>query len=392
LERDFVLQRTFGKLSDCDDYGIFYTSISHENEPKNTVTSPIRGSLVSGIMLRKVEGIKKHLNFCYLYAIDDTRLYSPIMRFANWELQQRLKLHNYLPFRDYVTEDSLTKGVKIFKLLDSRYYISEQNYERYNQEYEMLKDTQVWFDNRDGLTGYKDTYVDYGRSHYFFLDGSDENAKKVERFCYITKADTDLEARTQFFINECHFSSALAERANREVISYKNTVVCRVKFELLRNWLISKGFGERATIYAMKGLLATTQRPLHSIKRAAMDTYTSLRPGKHIYFPTFQINWSVEDTAQYDSKKIYLRVTFINYIPTSEVWQGMYRLPIDNERKVKATFVLDITSNEDLGNLKVQEEGPYGSILSNEQRLCCIGVFNATTNTRLNYKDTTPTW
>jgi len=277
-------------------------------------------------------------------------------------------------------------------LLDPRYFLLQQNYQQYNQEYENLKDIQVWNENRD-LSAFKDIYVDYGRSHYFFLDGSEENAKKVERFCYINvKEDKDLEARLQFFADECHFNSKLVDRANKELFSYRNTVVCRVKFELLRNWLISKGFGDSATIYAIKGMLATTQKPLHSIKRAAMDTYTSLRLGKNIFFSTFQINWTVVDTAQYDSKKIFLSVTFINYIPTSEVWQGMYRLPIDNDFKVKATFVIDLTSTDDMGSITIQEEGTYGTTLSTEQRITCIGIFNATTKTKLNYRDTTPTW
>jgi len=70
----------------------------------------------------------------------------------------------------------------------------------------------------------------------------------------------------------------------------------------------------------------------------------------------------------------------------------MYRLPIDNDFKVKATFVIDLTSTDDMGSITIQEEGTYGTTLSTEQRITCIGIFNATTKTKLNYRDTTPTW
>jgi len=248
----------------------------------------------------------------------------------------------------------------------------------------LIKESRFW--PRDSSSKeLRQIGVDYGRSHYLFLDNKSEIAQSVHKYCYRREGKITNEERKEFF-QKLGITDPSAPDLCDQVTPTRGCIITRVKFELIKNWFEENGFQEKSEGLALRSLFLSTQHPLRFIKYKIFDSLKIKFPQENIVFSLFQSSICLLN------QKPFLQVTFINYLPNTGSWQVMYPLPKNNTKNISAVFRLNLEDLTDCGSVFYPDIQKQNDQLSDEERKNFFGVYISENQTLLRYCDTTPTW
>lgn len=208
--------------------------------------------------------------------------------------------------------------------------------------------------------------IDYGRSHYFFVNGKLSIPKTVHAIYDAKQPPPRLIAKLGV-TDLAPFSTPTPLR---------NALVCRTKFEAL-----AKEIGAEAALVFM---CLTTQVGMRRIKARLEELFTEF--GQDIQFCFFSLRLDLAD----DDWVVSFR--FVNFLPTTGIWQMKSVIPSNAQFAYEARAVVslsDFISNQ--GDLKctVRTVGKHPNFDKPAERIN-YGVFEG--NNRLPFRDTAPTW
>jgi len=231
--------------------------------------------------------------------------------------------------------------------------------------------------------------LDYGRSHYFFTDGDESLPAKIHIFGFGNYGTATTEERNIFFTKFGLKGDFL--KIFQEPSPTRSNLLTRVKYELLQRYILSKDKTENeASRLALAILASTTQHTLRHLSSLIIDALPQLYR-QQISFCYFQINIFQQNN------EIYLKFSFINYVPTSGVWQSSPTkpLPKNNRKNMRVEIEFNMEGVDERGVMTIMVEGNheyFGRGLLDHERRQKFGIFMGAQQTAIPFKDTSPTW
>jgi len=236
----------------------------------------------------------------------------------------------------------------------------------------------------DGHPACRSIAVDYGRSHYFFTNGSLLSAEIVHQYCYMNFGEVEEDERGRFFRERIGLlcDPKLAD----DVTPTRGLIITKVKYEVLCEFWHECGFGDESRSLAFMGMYYSTQHPLryikHRIINAIQEAYGNVE--MEFKFPFVRIDFFVRD------EEPMLGVTYLNFFPKKGNWQVLGRLPVGNRYKLEAIFTINLHNLESGGEVSISTKGSYSK--KEIDMKDCYGIYNASKKTVIRYRDTSPTW
>lgn len=237
--------------------------------------------------------------------------------------------------------------------------------------------------------------IDYGRSHYFFTEEKDTIPLAVHENIFGNSGNKTNEEMLEFF-SSLGLNTTEILTISSSITPTRSNLLARVKFEMLKNYFVSKGkTEEESRKISLIGMGITTQHGLKIVKFKICETIVpdnaDLRRKFGLSFCFFQTNFFVDP----NSNEAKVSVTFINYVPTSGCWQSHALLTNDNIKKIRACFVMSLEKEGDLGEAVIHFEGDnphHNKKLDRDVQLASYGIFNANLKKVVQFRDTSPTW
>jgi len=231
--------------------------------------------------------------------------------------------------------------------------------------------------------------VDYGRSHYFFTNGSDTIPRQIHEYGFRNFGTSTPEQCISFFDKLGFPGDQVLRKFEEGPTPVRSNLLTRIKFELLRNFLSENGkTPQKSSELALAILAGTTQHTLAYLKHRVL----SHLPGplrSVIRFVWFRVN------IIFRKNRVFLEISFLNFLPKEGTWQTSpgERIPRNNRKLIKAEFLMDLEIEGDCGKISISIDGDhdaFGRVGPYDGEF--YGIYRADKGDVIKFRDTAPTW